>query len=162
MAGEGSLRLTPSEEPHQESVLETIAAEVEGWGTREGWGSSLIFKVNLVLDELATNIIVHGGKEGRRNPDIVIEVASRGDEVIIEISDDGRPFDPLSDAPPPPAVHENLEAAPVGGLGIHLVKNMVDSMSYRRENGRNRVTMTARREQPVPAATTSPRRRLER
>ena len=159
MVCEGSLRLTPSEEPCQESVLETIAATVESWGSREGWGCSLIFKVNLVLDELASNIIVHGGKEGSRSPDIVIEMASREDEVVIEISDDGRPFNPLRDAPPAPAIHESLEAAPIGGLGIHLVKNMVDSMSYRHENGRNRVTMTARREQSAPAASPSPRRR---
>ena len=156
MAGERSLRLTPSAEACRESVLKTIAAAVESWGSREGWGSNLIFRVNLVLDELASNIIAYGREEGRRSPDIVIEMASREDEVIIEVSDDGRPFNPLSDAPPAPAIHENLEAAPVGGLGIHLVKNMVDSMSYRHEDGRNRVTMTARREQSVPAASPLP------
>lgn len=159
MAGEGSLRLTPSAEACRESVLKTIAAAVESWGSREGWGSNLVFRVNLVLDELASNIIAYGREEGRRSPDIVIEMASREDEVIIEVSDDGRPFNPLSDAPPAPAIHENLEAAPVGGLGIHLVKNMVDSMSYRHEDGRNRVTMTARREQSVPAASPLPRPR---
>lgn len=146
MAGEGSLSLTPSAEACRESVLKTIAAAVESWGSREGWGSNLIFRVNLVLDELASNIIAYGREEGRRSPDIVIEMASREDEVIIEISDDGRPFNPLCDAPPAPAIHENLETVPVGGLGIHLVKSMVDSMSYRHEDGRNRVTMTARRE----------------
>ena len=144
MAGEGSLKFAPSADPRQDSILGAIAAAVEDLGNQEGWGESLTFKVNLVLDELASNIISYGGEEGRRNPDIEIEIASREGELVIEISDDGRPFNPLSDAPPAPVIERDLEIAPVGGLGLHLVKNMVDSMSYRHEDGRNRITMTAR------------------
>ena len=65
--------------------------------------------------------------------------------LIIEISDDGRPFDPLNDPPPATVNYESTDFAVVGGLGIHLVKSTVDSMSYCREDGRNRITMTTRR-----------------
>ena len=143
---EGSLKFTPSETPRHDSILQAIATAVEDLGHREGWGESLTFKVNLVLDELASNIISHGGQEGRRNPDIEIEIASRSDELVIEISDDGRPFDPLGDAPPAAVIDDDTQTAPVGGLGLHLVKSMVDSLSYRHEDGRNRVVLVARRE----------------
>ena len=150
MAGEGSLKLTPSAEACRESVLKTIAAAVESWGSREGWGSNLVFRVNLVLDELN---IAYGREEGRRSPDIVIEMASR-EAKWREVSDDGRPFNPLR-SPPAPAIHENLEAAPVGGLGIHLVKNG-GQQSYRHEDGRNRVTMPRGGSNPGREPASSP------
>ena len=145
MDTEGSLRFASSAAPRRDAILRAIAAAVEDLGSREGWDDSLTFKVNLVLDELASNIISYGGEEGRRNPDIEIEIASRNGELVIEISDDGRPFDPLNDAPPVPAIGNDTSTAPVGGLGLHLVKSMMDSLSYRREDGRNRITMVARR-----------------
>lgn len=144
-SGEGFLKLGSMSEPHSESMLGTIAAAVENLGSREGWGEGLIFKVNLILDELATNIMSHGGETDRRNPEIEIDILCREEEVVIEVSDDGRPFDPLTDAPPAPVIGVDTATAPVGGLGLHLVKNLVESMSYRHENGRNRVTMVARR-----------------
>ena len=98
-----------------------------------------------MLDELASNIISCGGEEGRRNPDIEIGIAFRSDELMIEITDDGRPFDPLSDAPTAAVIDGDMQAAPVGGLGIHHVKSMVDSLSCRHEDGRNRVVMVAPR-----------------
>ena len=146
MDAEGSLRFAPSAAPRQDSILRAIAQAVEDLGSREGWSETLTFKVNLVLDELASNIISYGGRVGRRNPDIEIEIASRNDELVIEISDDGLPFDPLSDAPPAPVIDGSTQTAPVGGLGLRLVKSMVDSLSYRHVDGRNRVTMVARRD----------------
>ena len=144
--GDGFLRFRPSASPRWDIVLGSIADEVERLGQRDGWGESLIFKVNLVLEELATNIISYGRDKGRRCPDIEIHIASRTDELAIEISDDGRPFDPLNDAPPAPVIDEKTEVAPVGGLGVHLVRNLMDSLSYRYEGGRNRLSMTARRD----------------
>ena len=113
---------------------------------RDGWDESLTFKVNLVLEELATNILAYGGAPDRPSPDIEIDIASRGDDLVIEVSDDGRPFDPLRDAPPAPVVDENTDVAPVGGMGLRLVIRMVESIAYRYEDGRNRVTMVARRD----------------
>ena len=144
--GEGVLRFSPSVSSRRDIVLRSIAAEVERLGQRDGWGESLTFKVNLVLEELATNIISYGGHEGRQEPDIEIHIATRNDELAIEISDDGRPFDPINDAPPAPVIDEKTEIVSVGGLGLHLVRNMMDSVSYRYEGGRNRLSMTTRRD----------------
>ena len=146
MAAHGaSLKFVASEEPRRDSVLETIAATVAAAARRDGWDESLAFKVNLVLEELATNILTYGGEPDRPSPDIEIDIASRGDDLVIEISDDGRPFDPLRDAPPAPVIDENTDVAPIGGMGLHLVTRMVESVAYRYEGGRNRVTMVARR-----------------
>ena len=105
----------------------------------------MTFRVNLVLEELAMNIISHGGDEDGRTPGIEINIASRRDELRIEVTDNGRPFDPLKDVPATPVIDENTEIAPVGGIGLHLVRSMMDSLSYRHEGGRNRLAMTARR-----------------
>ena len=145
-AGGASLKFVPSEGLCRDSVLETIAATVAAAANRDGWDETLAFKVNLVLEELATNILSHGGERNRPSPDIEIDIASRGDELVIEISDDGRPFDPLRDAPPAPVIDENTDIAPIGGMGLRLVTRMVDSIAYRYENGRNRVTLIARRD----------------
>ena len=146
MAADGaSLKFAPTAEPRRRSVLEAIAATVTNVANRNGWDESLTFKVNLVLEELATNILSHGGRPGRPSPEIEIAIASRGDTLTIEISDDGRPFDPLNDAPPAPVVDENTETAPMSGMGIHLVTHMMDGITYRYQDGRNRVTMIAQR-----------------
>ena len=151
MAAHGaSLKFEPSEEPRRDSVLETIAATVTAAANRDGWDESLAFKVNLVLEELAMNILSYGGGRNRPSPDIEIDIASRRGELVIEISDDGRPFDPLRDAPPAPVIDENTDVVPIGGMGIRLVTRMVDSIAYRYENGRNRVTLIARRDRSEP------------
>jgi anti-sigma regulatory factor (Ser/Thr protein kinase) len=54
------------------------------------------------------------------------------------IEDDGQPFNPLLDAPAPD-LGAATEERPIGGLGLHMVKKMTRSLTYRREGGRNRV-----------------------
>ena len=138
------MKFASSAEPRRDSILEVIASSVTALARRDGWGESLAFKVNLVLEELTTNILSHGGEQGRPSPDIEIEIVTRGDALVIEVSDDGRPFDPMNDAPPAPVVDENTTIAPLGGMGLRLVMRMVDSITYCHEAGRNRVTMVAR------------------
>jgi anti-sigma regulatory factor (Ser/Thr protein kinase) len=93
-----------------------------------------IYKVDLILEEALTNIIKYAYKDTLAH-DIRIEMTLKEHELIIEFEDDGREFDPL-DAPPPKA-QESISESPVGGLGIHLVKQMADGVEYRRQQGRN-------------------------
>jgi serine/threonine-protein kinase RsbW len=53
----------------------------------------------------------------------------------VEVEDDGRPFNPLE--APPPDIGKPLAEREVGGLGIHLVRKMMDELEYRRENDKN-------------------------
>ena len=121
--------------------LPRIDAAIEAFARRESWSPGLEFQVKLVIEELAINVVKHGGVVGVAAE---IELVSDPDRVRIEFSDGGRPFDPLSEAPPPDT-GSGIEDRPVGGLGIHLVRSMVNEASYHRERNRNRLTLVKRR-----------------
>ena len=120
--------------------LENISTAVEDLGRRENWPKALVFRVNLVLEELGLNIMDHGHDGGIH--DIHIVLTSEDDAITIEIVDDGRPFDPLISAPPPD-LDSSLEDRRVGGLGLHLVRSNMDELRYRRERGKNHLTLIA-------------------
>ena len=123
--------------------LETITSVVEALGQREGWSPELVFRANLVLEELGLNIINYGhdGPESR----IEITLDSRPDRLTIEISNDGLPFDPINDAPAPDLT-SSVEERPIGGLGLYLVRTLMDEMMYLREGGKNHLALVARRD----------------
>ena len=125
--------------------LQYIQGFVEELGEREAWPESLTFKVNLVLEELGINILTHGGKGMERRPEIEIVLTSEDHALTIEVLDDGHPFDPLQDSPNPDLA-ATIEDRPVGGLGIHLVRSLMDDLHYQRDAGRNRLTLVARRD----------------
>ena len=118
--------------------LARINAAVEEFGERAAWPPKLLFRVNLVLEELGLNVMTHGQEAGASELEVI--VTSDADTVAIEIVDDGPRFDPLQDAPLPDP-EASLDERPVGGLGIHLVRTMMDDVSYRYENGKNRLTL---------------------
>ena len=124
------------------SELERISAVVEDIGQRENWPAQFIFRVNLVLEELGLNIMSYGYDEGLHEFEITL--TSEADVLRIEFTDDGRPFDPLNEAPELD-LDASVDDRKVGGLGIHLVRTMVDEMSYRREQDKNHLTLVARK-----------------
>ena len=122
--------------------LNRIASIVEEIGEKEGWPLDLVFKVNLILEELGLNIINYGHTGGLHEIDITL--TSTDEELTIEIVDDGKPFDPITDAPVPD-VNAPMEDRRIGGLGVHLVQEMTDEMHYRRVRDTNQVTLLIRR-----------------
>ena len=133
------LTLTVKTEPDE---LLTISTAVEEFAERENWPQDLVFRVNLVLEELSLNIMNHGHDGGEHDIDIVL--ASEEDSVTIEITDDGRPFDPRKDAPPPD-LDSPISERRIGGLGVHFALSIMDDLSYRREQGKNHLTLKTRR-----------------
>ena len=123
--------------------LGRIAAEVEAMGKREDWSPNLLFRANLVLEELLVNIIKYGQSDGINGFDITL--TSEPDRLTIEVVDEGKPFDPVKDAPPP-VLTGSLEDRPVGGLGLHMVRSLVDELSYKRKRGKNHVALVARKD----------------
>ena len=121
-------------------VLTALAGAVETLGAREGWSDAFVYRVNLVLDELVTNILSYGRRAEALSPDVGVRIACCSGAVRIEVDDDGRAFDPLADAPPAPAVDGPV--VPVGGFGLHLVREFTRTMSYRHHGGRNHLTLT--------------------
>lgn len=129
------LKIAPNHEQ-----LELIPAAVEEFAERDNWPPDLVFKLNLVLEELGVNIVNYSGATG----DIEISLASDAERVTVEISDNGRPFNPLLDQETPD-ISAPLDDRPVGGLGIHLVRTMMDEMQYSREDGKNKLAMIKRK-----------------
>lgn len=114
--------------------IERLSQNVEAFGRSHGLPEEFLYAVNLALDEIVTNVISHGyaGETGR---EIIVELGIEGGELIAQVSDEARPFNPLE----APAAHVDgaLEERPVGGLGIHLARTLMDSMAYRREGHKN-------------------------
>ena len=122
--------------------LESILDAVEDFGEREDWSPAILFKVKLAIEELGLNVAKHG--RINKAPDIEITVTSDPDSLKINIEDDGRAFDPLHDAPEPDLTSP-IEDRPIGGLGIHFVREMMDEMTYRREGDKNCLALTLNR-----------------
>jgi serine/threonine-protein kinase RsbW len=124
------------------SLYETgrLSEMIRRFGAWHGMPEEAIFIVNLSLDELVTNIVVHGGRGEPRAREIVLRLRTEGDEVSIEIEDDGRAFNPL-DAPEPD-LNARLQDRDPGGLGIHLARSLMDQILYRRVGQRNLLTLT--------------------
>ena len=121
------------------------AAEIaEDFAQGEDWPLKVVFQVKLALEEVMMNIVSYA-HEDSDNHQIDLDLVSDAEALTIEISDDGQPFDPLTDAPSPD-LQASLEDRHVGGLGVHLVRTMMDEVHYRRERDRNLLTLVKQRD----------------
>lgn len=114
------------------------SAAVEELGERHHATPDAIYAINLALEEVLTNTISYGYDDGAAH-EIVVDFNLRENELTVTLTDEARPFDPLQ--APAPDVNAPLEDRPIGGLGIHLAKTMMDGMHYRHEAGKNILTM---------------------
>ena len=124
--------------------LDGITSAVEAFSADEDWSTDLLFRINLVIEELVLNIIDYGYDDN--DHEIELNFNSDANSVTIDITDEGRAFDPLNDAPEPD-IDSPLEDRHVGGLGVYLARTMMDELTYRRENSRNHLTLVKRREE---------------
>jgi len=85
------------------------------------------------LDEAVTNVVMYAYPKTKGNVKISIEKLN--DRVLVEIIDSGAPFNPLNH--PVPDVSASIEKRLIGGLGIHLMRNMMDELNYRRIGDKN-------------------------
>lgn len=100
----------------------------------------------IAADEIFTNIVSYA-YSGTTGP---VEVSAEQDGKIFRLTfaDAGKPFDPLQTADPD--IKSRPEERPIGGLGIFVVKKLMDKVEYRRENNRNILTLTKRISTGVP------------
>ena len=118
--------------------LERIVDAVEEIAAQDAWPEDLLFKINLVLEEIGLNIIDYAFENGSH--EFEINVTSDAEAVTIEAIDDGRPFDPLRETPEPD-LDAPLDCRPVGGLGVYLVRTLMDRSDYQRIDGKNCLTV---------------------
>jgi anti-sigma regulatory factor (Ser/Thr protein kinase) len=113
--------------------------EAAGFLERHGVGRESGLTAQLVLEEIVTNIARYAFEAGASR-EVRVHLSVDTTWIFLTVEDDGRPFNPLQDAPVPDT-ETPLEDRPVGGLGLHLVKEMVGRLEYEREGETNRVHM---------------------
>jgi anti-sigma regulatory factor (Ser/Thr protein kinase) len=129
------------------------AAEwVAGLAREEHLSADLRFRVDLCLEEALANVRAHAFPADGPH-DVVVRCHTSADWLELEVEDNGRPFDPLT-VPLPPRPRR-IEDAPPGGRGVGLIRHFAEECRYRREAGRNHLTLRWRRPRE-PAVGASP------
>jgi sigma-B regulation protein RsbU (phosphoserine phosphatase) len=98
-----------------------------------------IFNLNLALEEAVSNVIMYAYPEKTDNV-VDIEAMVEGKRVSFVITDSGKPFDPT--AKETVDINADMGERPIGGLGIHLVRTIMDMVNYERKEGKNVLTIT--------------------
>ncbi|MCU1234538.1 MAG: putative anti-sigma regulatory factor, serine/threonine protein kinase [Candidatus Solibacter sp.] len=118
--------------------LGRLAAEVSRFCRENALTEDAEFQLNLVLEELFVNTVRHGGCEGVENS-ARVRLRAVSDGVVVEFADRGRPFDPTT--APAADVNAPLAERPIGGLGIHLVREIMRDLRYERAGEWNQLRM---------------------
>ncbi len=87
------------------------------------------FDLNVCLEELVINIFDYGFKRIKRTPDVAILIEKDCNNYVVTITDNATPFNPLTQTYDP-VLAANLESCKIGGIGIHLIKNLSDKFNY--------------------------------
>ena len=119
--------------------LKRLAPWIEDAVERASLDAATSFAIQLCLDEAVANVIMHGKVEGKASR-IMVKLQRMRDKFVLEVEDDGAPFDPTGVAPANPS--ETLETTRIGGLGVHLMRTFSASMYYERVADQNRLSLT--------------------
>jgi anti-sigma regulatory factor (Ser/Thr protein kinase) len=123
------------------STVEAIGQGIEGFdrfATETNIPTSIGRKAKTALDDVLNNVVSYAF-EGEEDHEIRVSLEFEGGSLTVIVADDGIPFDPLAQSEP--QTDQPLEERMIGGLGIHLVRNLTDELRYRRESDSNVLTM---------------------
>jgi anti-sigma regulatory factor (Ser/Thr protein kinase) len=117
--------------------LERLQNWVEEALEEAGCGGPVAGRIGVAVEEVFVNIAkyAYNGQAGEATVRLQLEMPW----LVMEFEDQGKPFNPLNF--PPPDTSASLEDRPVGGLGIFLTVKMMDRVSYRRQGGKNCLTL---------------------
>lgn len=121
--------------------IEKLAEKIETFGKSRGIPAVIINNINLSLDELITNTINYGYRDELEHQ-IKIDLQLSEMEVVVELRDAGLPFNPLER--PDPDINKELDDREIGGLGIYLVRQLMDQVEYQRRGEENIIVMKKR------------------
>lgn len=119
--------------------LAALLDSIESFGQCQAWPVDVISKLRLVVEEAVINVIAYGSP-GQAAPKLEIGLEQEGSQLKLTIADNGIAFDPLRVTPP--NLDAGLEEREVGGLGIYLILQLMDSVSYQRDGVWNRLLMS--------------------
>ena len=134
-----SKRLTPTN--HHSLVMRNDIQQIPTlaeWIDSLDLPQELNMPINLALEEAVSNVMLYAypGSSGQ----VLVEAEHSAEQITFTISDSGIPFDPTAQTEPDLTL--SAEERPIGGLGIHLVRQIMDSIHYERKDNRNILTLT--------------------
>ena len=118
--------------------IDNIIDGFESFSIEKGINIKDINRINIVFDELLNNIMSYGYIDNYKHQ-IIISVELYGSRLIIKITDDGIPFNPFSN--PIPDTTLSIEDRDIGGLGVHIVRDIMDEVTYQRKINLNFITL---------------------
>ena len=104
--------------------------------------NKLLTKFNLVVEEIFVNIVSYAYEDNSNNNTVTISIKDNDDKTIITFIDSGKHFNPL--IKDDPDISLSADERPVGGLGIYLVKKMMDNVEYEYKYNKNILTIEKR------------------
>ena len=124
---------------NQISELERVNQFVGEIGDELGLDMELQMNLNLVMEEMVSNVIFYAYPKDVEG-EIELEAEYDGNELCFVLSDSGKEFDPTQKEDANPDI--NPTEREIGGMGIYIVKNIMNQVSYQRLEGKNLLTMT--------------------
>lgn len=124
--------------PNDPGTIPDVLAQFEAFCARHAIAEDDVQGLDVAIDEILSNVVAYAFKDGNAH-EIFVTTTAEAQRLVIEISDDGAPFDPLS--LPPPDLSDDIESRQVGGLGMHFVRCLLDDVGYQRLNGWNVLTL---------------------
>ena len=124
----------PAEIDHLDNVLDFVNAAIDDLNADLKFSNN----INIAVEEIFVNIAHYAYPEG--DGDVIVSVLISDNNVTIEFTDSGIPYNPLEKADPDTTL--SADERSIGGLGIFMVKKLMDTMSYRYDNNKNILSMT--------------------
>jgi anti-sigma regulatory factor (Ser/Thr protein kinase) len=115
-----------------------LLAAFETFAKENHLSDALHQAADLAIEEHLTNVLSYGFSDADEHL-VTLKIQSDSGDLVIEVIDDGRPFDPTKF--PEPDLSVPPEKRKIGGLGIHMIREAMDSLQYTRADGRNILQM---------------------
>ncbi len=130
--------------PGEFARVEDLNTSVEAVLNRHGIRQAVRDDVRLIIEELASNALDYGGVDSSQSPqhELSVNITIDGELLKLEFRDTGSPFDPL-DAPDPDLEADIIDR-PIGGLGVYLIRQMAQAISYERSGDYNILRISLR------------------
>ena len=121
--------------------IERLANIVNEFCSEHDVPSEFLYPLNVVLDEMVTNVISYAWDDGADH-EFYVHLDIEGGHFIAIVEDDGKPFDPLTKEEVDTT--KSIEDRPIGGLGIHFAREMMDGIEYEYKDHKNVLTLKKR------------------
>ena len=118
--------------------LEKLEGFTADFAAKAGLSDKELFALQIIVEELVTNVIDYGGVPAGEHA-VRVDLSAEDGELLIRLTDRGREYNPLLREDPD--VTLPAEQRPIGGLGVHFCKKLTEEQEYARVDGCNVLTL---------------------